>query len=462
MLTPTRELAIQVAEAMQTYARHLEGFHVVPIYGGQSMEGQLRQFARGVHVVVGTPGRIQDHLRRKSLKLDRLSSIVIDEADEMLRMGFIDDVKGILDEAPPTRQIALFSATMPSAIRKVVSEYLRDPVVVKIKSATATVATVTQRFWEVAGVHKLTALTRILEVEEFDAMLVFVRTRNATVELAEKLEARGFASAALSGDLSQSLRERTVERLKSGALDIVVATDVAARGLHVERISHVINYDVPYDTEAYVHRVGRTARAGRAGQAILFVSPRERPMLRAIERATGHPIAPMRLPTSEDIVNRRVAKFKQAISEAIDSQDLTPFDSVVAEYQREHDADPAKVAAALAYLAQKDRPLRPARAEEPAPPPAAPTPAPTRAAAKTGVARRRYRIEVGREHKVEPKNIVGAIANETGIPSRSIGSIEIHRTYSTVELPDGMPQKVLAKLRKVRVGGRPLRIDIQR
>jgi len=452
VLTPTRELAIQVAEAMQTYARHLEGFHVVPIYGGQSMEAQLRQFARGVHAVVGTPGRIQDHLRRKSLKLDRLAAVVLDEADEMLRMGFIDDVKRILDHAPKTRQIALFSATMPQAIRKVVSEYLRDPVVVKIKSQTATVATVTQRYWEVAGVHKLTALTRILEVEEFDAMLVFVRTKNATAELSEKLEARGFASAPLSGDLSQTLRERTVERLKSGALDIVVATDVAARGLHVERISHVVNYDVPYDPEAYVHRVGRTARAGRAGQAILFVAPRERSMLRAIERATGQPIAPMRLPTREDIVNTRIARFKHSISEAIDSQDLAPFEAVVAEYQEEHDADPPRVAAALAYLAQKERPLRPARAEEPTPQ------EPARAKQPPGAAMRRYRIEVGREHRVQPKNIVGAIANEAGLDSRSIGAIEIHGAYSTVELPDGMPKQVLAHLKKVRVGGRPLRI----
>ncbi len=293
MLTPTRELAIQVAEAMQTYARHLKGFHVLPIYGGQGMDFQLKQLRRGVHAVVGTPGRIQDHLRRKTLKLGALKAVVIDEADEMLRMGFIDDVEGILQQMPEEKQVVLFSATLPDRIRKVVQHHLSDPVEIKIKAKTATVASVDQRYVEVRGFDKLEALTRILEVEDFDAMLIFVRTRQATAELSQKLEARGLASAALSGEMTQALRERTVERLKSGKLDIVVATDVAARGLDVERITHVVNYDIPHDVEGYIHRIGRTGRAGRAGHAILFVMPRERRMLAAIERATRQTVTPM-------------------------------------------------------------------------------------------------------------------------------------------------------------------------
>ncbi|MEM7587936.1 MAG: DEAD/DEAH box helicase, partial [Acidobacteriota bacterium] len=358
VLTPTRELAIQVAEAMQSYARRLKGFRVLPVYGGQSIETQLRQLRRGVHVVVGTPGRIQDHLRRRTLALDSLSTVVLDEADEMLRMGFIEDVEAILDHTPDEKQVALFSATMPPPIRRVAKKYLRDPVSIEIETKTATVDTVEQRYWRVAGVHKLDALTRILEVEDFDAMLVFVRTKIATTELADRLEARGFASAALNGDMNQALRERTVERLKSGRLDILVATDVAARGLDVERISHVINFDIPYDVEAYVHRIGRTARAGRHGKAILFVSPRERRMLYAIERVTRQQIEPMRLPSREDIADRRVTQFKQLITETLETQDLDFFNKVIDSYQREQDVDLPQVASALAYLVQRERPLR--------------------------------------------------------------------------------------------------------
>ncbi|MHB8744898.1 MAG: DEAD/DEAH box helicase, partial [Gammaproteobacteria bacterium] len=322
VLTPTRELAIQVAEAMQTYARHLQDFHVLPVYGGQGMDTQLRMLRRGVHAVVGTPGRIQDHLRRGTLKLDRLAALVIDEADEMLRMGFIDDVEQILEHTPGEKQVALFSATMPPVIQRVARKYLRDPVEIRIQSKTSTVDTITQRYWQVTGVHKLDALTRMLEVEEFDGMLIFVRTKSATVELAEKLEARGFSCGALNGDMTQVLRERTVDRLKKGTLDIVVATDVAARGLDVERISHVVNYDIPNDTESYVHRIGRTGRAGRKGVAILFVAPREKRMLRAIETATRQPITPMQLPSHADIADHRIAQFKQTISAAIESQEL--------------------------------------------------------------------------------------------------------------------------------------------
>src|SRR5262245_54358763 len=365
VLTPTRELAIQVAEAMQTYARQLKGFHVLPVYGGTGMDLQLKQLRRGVHAVVGTPGRIQDHLRRKTLKLDKIGAVVIDEADEMLRMGFIDDVESILGEMPDEKQVALFSATLPDRIRKIVAHHLKDPVEVKVKAKTATVAAIDQRFVEVRGFDKLDALTRILEVEDFDAMLIFVRTRQATTELSQKLEARGLASAALSGEMTQALRERTVERLKSGKLDIVVATDVAARGLDVERITHVVNYDIPYDVEGYIHRIGRTGRAGRAGHAILFVTPRERRMLSAIERATRQRVEPMRLPSREDVADRRATQFKDGITEVLGSQDLAFFEQLVASYAAEHGRDPQTVAAALAFIAQKDRPLLPAPGPEP-------------------------------------------------------------------------------------------------
>ena len=297
VLVPTRELALQVAEAFQRYAAHLKGFHVLPIYGGQSYQPQLNALRRGVHVVVGTPGRIIDHMNRGTLKLSGLTLLVLDEADEMLQMGFVDAVESILEQTPPQRQVALFSATLPAPIRRIAQKHLRTPVEVTIKSKTSTATNIRQRYWLVSGMHKLDALTRILEAETFDAMLVFTRTKQATVELAEKLEARGFAAEPLNGDMPQQQRERTVARLKAGQIDILVATDVAARGLDVERIGHVVNYDVPYDTESYVHRVGRTGRAGRKGEAILFIAPRERNMLRAIERATRQTIEPMNLPS---------------------------------------------------------------------------------------------------------------------------------------------------------------------
>ena len=321
VLTPTRELAIQVAEAFQRYASRMAGFHVLPLYGGQSMVVQLRQLQRGAHVIVGTPGRIMDHIERKSLNLDGLTTLILDEADEMLRMGFIDDVEWILEHTPAERQTALFSATMPDAIRRVAHRYLREPREVKIKAATATVSTIHQRYLQIAGAHKLDALTRILEVEDdFDAAIVFVRTKTATVELAEKLEARGYAAACLNGDMTQQLRERVIEQLKAETLDIVVATDVAARGIDVPRISHVINYDIPYDTEAYVHRIGRTGRAGRTGNAILFVAPRENHLLRQIERATRQPIEALKLPSREAVADKRVAAFRQQVAEVLASE----------------------------------------------------------------------------------------------------------------------------------------------
>ncbi|MFZ1641646.1 MAG: DEAD/DEAH box helicase, partial [Candidatus Contendobacter sp.] len=365
VLTPTRELAIQVAEAFQSYARHLPGFHVLPIYGGQSMTLQLRHLRRGAHVVVGTPGRIMDHLRRETLALDGLRSVVLDEADEMLRMGFIEDVDWILERTPPERQIALFSATMPEPIRQVAHRHLRDPREVKIQTRTATVATVQQRYWQVSGLHKLDALNRILEVEELDAALVFVRTKIAATELAERLEARGYACAALHGDMTQALRERTIEQLKGNAIDIVIATDVAARGLDVQRISHVINYDIPYDAEAYIHRIGRTGRAGRAGNAILFVAPREMRMLRVIEKATRQPITPMQPPSQAAIAGHRLTRFKQKILDTLAAQELGFFHEVVGQIEQEQDIGAGDIAAALAYLMQRDRPLQAPEAADP-------------------------------------------------------------------------------------------------
>ncbi len=479
VLTPTRELAIQVAEAFQSYARHLPGFHVLPIYGGQSMTLQLRHLRRGVHVVVGTPGRVMDHLRRETLSLSALRTVVLDEADEMLRMGFIDDVDWILEQTPTEKQVALFSATMPDLIRRVARRHLHDPREVKIETRTATVATVRQRYCQVGVQHKLDALTRVLEVEDADAMLIFVRTKVAATELAERLEARGYPSAALHGDMTQALREKTIDQLRNGGLDILVATDVAARGLDVQRISHVINYDIPYDPEAYIHRIGRTGRAGRAGDAILFVAPRELRMLRTIEKATRQPVERMPLPTQETITGHRLAQFKQQVGEVLTSQELEFFQQLVAEIEREQETSPHDIAAALAYLAQRDRPLQfedtiPKDAErererdrdrtsarpdrEGRPTRGGERPSRDYAGHSSDLDKVRYRIDVGREHGATPQNIMGAIANEAGIEGRYIGRIEIHDDYSTVDLPDQMPPEIFQHLKRVRVRQQMLNI----
>jgi ATP-dependent RNA helicase DeaD len=436
VLAPTRELAIQVAEAFQKYATYIKGFHVLPVYGGQDFRGQIRALERGVHVVVGTPGRVMDHMRRGTLKLGNLKALVLDEADEMLRMGFIDDVEWILEQTPEDRQIALFSATMPQQIRRIATKYLNDPAQVTIKVKTTTASTIRQRFWPVSGVHKLDALTRILEAEDFDGMIVFVRTKNSTVELAEKLEARGYAAAALNGDIAQNQRERTVSQIKSGKLDIIVATDVAARGLDVERISHVVNYDVPYDTEAYVHRIGRTGRAGRQGDAILFVAPREKRMLHAIEKATRQKIEMMELPSTEIINDKRIDKFKQRITDALANEDTGLFSQLIEQYQQEHNVPALEIAAALAQMLQgdtdfllKNKPQRKAQADrsregwdredrprrEKAPRRDRDQDRSRERAPRKDVpadeGMQRYRIEVGHDHNVKPGNIVGAIAN---------------------------------------------------
>jgi len=471
VLAPTRELAIQVAEAFQTYARFMNGFSILPIYGGQGYDSQIRALKRGVQVIVGTPGRVMDHMRKGTLKLDKLTHLVLDEADEMLRMGFIDDVEWVLSQTPEDRQIALFSATMPRQIAKVANTYLNDPAQVKIKVSTTTAETIRQRYWTVAGLQKLDAITRILEAEPFDAMIIFVRTKTATVELADKLGARGYSAAALNGDISQNIRERTVEKLKNGKIDILVATDVAARGLDVERISHVLNYDIPYDTEAYVHRIGRTGRAGRTGDAILFVARREMRMLRSIEKATGKPIEPMALPSTADINDKRVQRFKQNISDTIEAQGLDFFKQLVADYQMETGADPVDVAAALAKICQGDQPLllkdRPAKKER-----AERSERPDRNRKREdGDSRRRkpnrndddmqtFRIDVGHDDGVSPGNIVGAIANEADMESKYIGEIKIYDDYSTVALPAGMPKATQNTLKKAWVCQKQLNLSL--
>jgi ATP-dependent RNA helicase DeaD len=474
VLVPTRELAIQVAEAFQKYAAHLRGFHVMPIYGGQSYTPQLNALKRGTHVIVGTPGRVMDHLERGTLSLKGVRFVVLDEADEMLQMGFVDAIDSILSQAPAERQVALFCATMAPQIKRIAQRHLRSPQEITIKSKTTTATDIRQRYWVVSGMHKLDALTRILEVETFDAMLVFVRTKQSTVELAEKLQARGFAAAALNGDLQQSQRERTVAQLKAGQIDILVATDVAARGLDVERIGHVVNFDVPYDTESYVHRIGRTGRAGRSGEAILFIAPRERNMLHAIERATRQPIEIMTLPTIDDVNAKRVAKFKERIAAALTSEAASTYRAVIEEFAHETGVDIVDVAAALAQLAQGKTPLllnakrvaaqeEKARASERAH-------AHERSHASGGEPRQRargsrfdpqeiYRLEVGSVHGVQPGNIVGAIANEARLDGSQINRIDIRADHSFVRLPEDIPPEVLSRLQRVRVKGQLLSIS---
>ena len=428
VLVPTRELAIQVAEAFQRYATYMKGFHVLPVYGGQSYTPQLHSLRRGVHVVVATPGRAMDHIKRGTLDLSSLRHLVLDEADEMLRMGFIDDVEWILEQIPAERQIALFSATMPPQVRRIAQHHLRNPAEVTIRSKTTTASQIRQRYWTVSGMHKLDALTRILEAESFDAMLVFTRTKIATEELAERLSARGFAVEALNGDIVQVQRERTIARLKSGQIDIVVATDVAARGLDVERVSHVVNYDIPYDPESYVHRIGRTGRAGRSGEAILFIAPRERNMLRVIERATRQTIEQMQLPTIEDVNERRVARFNEKLAAAIAANAGQVFLPLIESYERDNNVSAAEIAAALASIAQGATPLllepqaRSSEREYSEQPSTAPrrerAPRPDRAARDEKYAKRATRLETEKlEQTGRPKRANWGEAAERSEPA---------------------------------------------
>ncbi|MFN3708010.1 DEAD/DEAH box helicase [Microcella sp.] len=482
VLAPTRELALQVCEAFERYAAHLPGVSVLPVYGGQGYGVQLSALRRGVHVIVGTPGRIMDHLDKGTLDLTELKYLVLDEADEMLKMGFAEDVETILADTPSDKQVALFSATMPASIRRIAQQHLNDPEEISVKTKTTTSATITQRYLVVSYQQKVDALTRILEVENFDGMIVFVRTKNETETLAEKLRARGYSAQAINGDVPQAQRERTVEQLKNATLDILVATDVAARGLDVERISHVVNFDIPVDTESYVHRIGRTGRAGRTGDAISFVTPRERRLLDAIERATRQPLTQMHLPTIDDVNATRLTRFDDAITEALGKSDLIEtFRGIIDHYVEHHDVPEADVAAALAVVAQGGTPLL--LTEDDIRPPKMPRDAretrdaggrdggrdargdserPPRRERRNGPPLAPYRIEVGRRHRVEPRQIVGALANEGGLSRDDFGAIDIKLDFSIVELPAEMSTATLKKLADTRISGRLIELKSDR
>lgn len=475
VLAPTRELALQVCEAFEKYAAHLKGVHILPVYGGQGYGVQLSALRRGVHIVVGTPGRIMDHLDKGTLDLSELTYLVLDEADEMLKMGFAEDVETILAETPDSKQVALFSATMPATIRRMSQQYLHDPEEITVKSKTTTSANISQRYLIVSFAQKMDALTRILEVENFDGMIVFGRTKSVTEEIAEKLRARGYSAAAINGDVAQVQRERTVNQLKSGKLDILVATDVAARGLDVERISHVVNFDIPTDTESYVHRIGRTGRAGRSGDAISFVTPRERGLVRAIERATRQELTEMQLPSVDEVNVTRLSRFDDGITAALaETERIDRFRDIVAHYVRHHDVPEVDVAAALAVVAQGETPLL----LDPEPEPAPRTfrdredrggrfdrddrpgrPERRERTPRAGMAT--YRIAVGKRHRVEPRQIVGALANEGGLRRDDFGAIQIRPDFSLVELPADLPRGTLDRLSDTRISGRliELRLD---
>ncbi|MBB2958582.1 DEAD/DEAH box helicase [Pseudoclavibacter helvolus] len=494
VLAPTRELALQVCEAFEKYAARMRGVHVLPIYGGQGYGVQLSALRRGVHIVVGTPGRIMDHLSKGTLDLSELKFLVLDEADEMLKMGFAEDVETILADTPDTKQVALFSATMPSQIRRISKKYLNDPAEITVKTKTTTSSTITQRYLIVSYAQKVDALTRILEVENFEGMIIFVRTKNETEGLAEKLRARGYSAAAINGDVAQVQRERTVNQLKSGKLDILVATDVAARGLDVERISHVVNFDIPTDTESYVHRIGRTGRAGRTGDAISFITPRERYLLGQIEKATKQELTQMQLPSVDDVNTTRLTRFDDAISEALTQTDrVEKFRDIIEHYVRHHDVPESDVAAALAIVAQGETPLlldaeaerkerfernqreqaeRKERREregggdsrggsrggdrrdggERAP----------RRPRSNGKPMAMYRLAVGKRHKVEPRQIVGALANEGGLSRDDFGAIDIRPGFSLVELPADLSNDVLDKLTGTRISGKLIELTPDR
>ncbi|WP_040903172.1 DEAD/DEAH family ATP-dependent RNA helicase [Yokenella regensburgei] len=488
VLAPTRELAVQVAEAMTDFSKHMRGVNVVALYGGQRYDVQLRALRQGPQIVVGTPGRLLDHLKRGTLDLSKLSGLVLDEADEMLRMGFIEDVETIMAEIPDGHQTALFSATMPEAIRRITRRFMKEPQEVRIQSSVTTRPDISQSYWTVYGMRKNEALVRFLEAEDFDAAIIFVRTKNATLEVAEALERSGYNSAALNGDMNQSLREQTLDRLKDGRLDILIATDVAARGLDVERISLVVNYDIPMDTESYVHRIGRTGRAGRAGRALLFVENRERRLLRNIERLMKLTIPEVELPNAELLGKRRLEKFAAKVQQQLESSDLDQYRALLAKIQptaEGEEMDVETLAAALLKMAQGERPLilppdapmrpkrefrdrddrferrgdrndrgprgdRPERGGEDRP----------RRERRDVGDMELYRIEVGRDDGVEVRHIVGAIANEGDISSRYIGNIKLFGSHSTIELPKGMPGEVLQHFTRTRILNKPMNMQL--
>ncbi|WP_391488344.1 DEAD/DEAH family ATP-dependent RNA helicase [Leclercia tamurae] len=491
VLAPTRELAVQVAEAMTEFSKHMRGVNVVALYGGQRYDVQLRALRQGPQIVVGTPGRLLDHLKRGTLDLSKLSGLVLDEADEMLRMGFIEDVETIMAQIPEGHQTALFSATMPEAIRRITRRFMKDPQEVRIQSSVTTRPDISQSYWSVYGMRKNEALVRFLEAEDFDAAIIFVRTKNATLEVAEALERSGYNSAALNGDMNQALREQTLERLKDGRLDILIATDVAARGLDVERISLVVNYDIPMDSESYVHRIGRTGRAGRAGRALLFVENRERRLLRNIERTMKLTIPEADLPNADLLGKRRLEKFAAKVQQQLESSDLDQYRALLAQIKptaEGEELDMETLAAALLKMAQGERSLivppdapmrakrefrdrderferrgdrndrndrgpradRPERSGEDRP----------RRERRDAGEMELYRIEVGRDDGVEVRHIVGAIANEGDISSRYIGNIKLFGTHSTIELPKGMPGDVLQHFTRTRILNKPMNMQL--
>ncbi|MGI6444777.1 MAG: DEAD/DEAH box helicase [Candidatus Ozemobacteraceae bacterium] len=469
ILTPTRELAIQVCESFKKYSAHMAGLKTLAIYGGQDYGIQLRALFKGVHVVVGTPGRVMDHINRGTLCLGAIKILVLDEADEMLNMGFKEDVEWVLERAPEKRQIALFSATVPNAIREISRRFLNNPEEITIRLKTATVESTRQRFWQVTGLQKVDALARLLEVEPYDAMLVFAARKVDTLEIAEQLSDRGFSAIALNGDIPQNHRERIIDQLKSGKINVVVATDVAARGLDVDRITHVVNYDLPQDVESYVHRIGRTGRAGRSGEAIIFVSTREMRWLKMAERITRQRIEPMQMPTAEEISRGRVNKFKQKIAQTIEGKELNYFKNLIAEFCEESSVDPIDAAAALVKMLQADNPLqvkdrKPLKAEKTVLSSFTPDKVPN------GAHRRRdnekeegmetYRIEVGRMHGVQPAHIVGAVAGETGMASKYIGKIKLFEEFSLLDLPEGMPNELIEKLKTAWICRRQMQISL--
>lgn len=478
VMAPTRELAIQVAEAFQAYSRYIKGFHVLPIYGGQAYPLQIKALKRGPQVIVGTPGRLLDHLNRGTLKLDNIKAMVLDEADEMLRMGFIEDVETMMAATPKDKQTALFSATMPDAIKRIGNSYMQNPEFVKIEAKTATVENIDQRYWFVRGNTKMEALTRILETEKYDGVIIFSRTKTMTVEIAEKLEARGYSAAAINGDMTQQNRERVINRLKNGGLDILVATDVAARGLDVPRLDLVINYDIPYDAESYVHRIGRTGRAGRSGNAILFVAPREKRMLFTIEKLTRQRVTEMNLPSRDDVSAKRIETFRETLNTVLKSEDLEFYRELSKTLASEDEATVEELAAALLFMAQKDKPLQ--LEPEPIRPPRREREERDRDSRggergergernrDRGERRERqpranvnmdtFRIEVGRTDGVQVKNVVGAIANEGNLDSQFIGGIRLHDGYTTVELPADMPKETLDHLYKAFVCSKPMKM----
>ena len=475
VLAPTRELAIQVADACAEYSKYMKGIKVLALYGGQRYDVQLRALKQGPQIVVGTPGRLLDHLNRKTLDLSNLKGLVLDEADEMLRMGFIDDVESIMATIPEDHQTALFSATMPAPIRRITKRFMHNPKEVQIKGTKQTAPDIEQSYWLVRGMRKNEAIVRFLEAEDFDAAIIFVRTKSATLDVAEVLEKHGYSCAALNGDMTQQLREQTLDRLRNGRLDILIATDVAARGLDVERISLVINYDITLDSESYVHRIGRTGRAGRAGRAILFVDSRERRLLKNIEQTIKKPIPEVGLPSKELLEARRLAKFTEQVQKQLESSDLPQYQTLLAQIQADSGADLETIATALLKLAQGERPLilppdpvfkpsremrdrdnrggeRRLRGDN--------REAPKRRERRDVGEMDMYRIEVGKENGVEVRHIVGAIANEADISSRYIGNIKLYETYSTVELPKGMPKDILKHFEKVRVLNQPMKMSL--